>query len=226
MGGARTPPIDRGYARPVTPGLHLPGRQTALCVVLLGSLLAGCAAAATFDPAGPCDADGKAPGAYPDLEGLLPDLFDGRAPDRRDSGRSCTDAALGSLGSHEVAELRFAGATWDFGNGRAVTMAVLSLPNRALPVVWAEEFYELGARNGRRTEHVQVSRPTFDGGGPVFRLNTLNDLSFQTVVVWADGDRAGVVLVASPVNLDAERAEHDAVVAAAFNAAVGFVGGD
>ena len=52
---------------------------------------------ASFDPAAPCPAEGQQPGAYPDLEALLPATHEGKAPDSVDSGRLCTDANLGTL---------------------------------------------------------------------------------------------------------------------------------
>ena len=88
-----------------------------------------------------------------------------------------------------------------------------------LPVAWVEEFYEVGARSGKKTDNVAVTRPTFPGGGTVYRLDALNDLSFQSVVVWPDGPIVRVVIVASPVNPSASRAEHDSRVEAAVQAA-------
>jgi len=203
-----------------------PGTAPRLALVALAALALGCGpGGATFSPAGPCLADGKAPGAFPALEALVPRTFDGRAPEVVDSGRDCTERALGSLAAHEVAELRFAGATWHLSDAGGVTLAVLVRPDAALPVAWVEEFYESGARAGRRTEHIETSRPTFDGSHPVFRLDTLNDLSFQTVLVWSDGQLARVVLVASPIAEVAGRGEHDATVAAAFAAALDLAGG-
>jgi hypothetical protein len=192
-----------------------------LRVALVAIVVAGCTRSGAFNPRGPCNDDGREPGAYPELEALLPDRLDDDQPTTLDSGRSCSDEGLGTLAGHDVDELRFAGATWDFGAGRAVTMAVLSLPDRTLPVAWAEEFYESGARNGRRTEHVEVSRPDIPPIGVAFRVDTLNDLSFQTVIVWPDGDRARVVLVATAVNLTAERAHHETFVERALAAAIG-----
>lgn len=198
-------------------------RRSGLAVAVAASivvLLAACTAAPVFDPSGPCDVDGRVGGAYPVLEAALPGAFDGEAPDSRDSGRSCTPAALGAFVSHDVAELRFAGSTWDRGGGHGATIAILGLPDAALPAGWVEEFYEIGARTARKTEKIETSRPTLPGAGSVFRLDTLNELSFQSVVVWADGAFVRVVLVASPVEADASRADHDAVIAAAVAAAV------
>ncbi|HYN70242.1 MAG TPA: hypothetical protein VEX41_08530 [Candidatus Eisenbacteria bacterium] len=119
-----------------------------------------------------------------------------------------------------MTELDFAGATWDGGNGVATSIAVLALPAGApLPVAWVEEFYEVGARSGKKTDNVEVSRPTFREVGSVYRLDALNDLSFQSVIVWSDGPIVRVVIVASPVNPSASRAEHNSRVEAAVQAA-------
>ena len=219
--GARRRP--RGYAPVVThPSRSIRVARLACVLVVFAFAIAGCGpAGATFDPSGACVADGKAPGAYPALEALVPRQFDGRAPDVVDSGRDCSERALGALVAHDVAELRFAGATWHVGAADGVTFAILSLPDTALPVGWAEEFYEVGARNARKTEHIETSRPLIDGIGPVFRLDTLNDLSYQTVVVWPDGEVARVVIVASSIVDLESKGPHDAVVARALGDASG-----
>ena len=169
---------------------------------------------ATFSPSGPCVVDGRAPGAFPELERLLP-ASPSAPPTTRDSGRSCSDAALGTLVTHGVHELRSAGETWDRGNGNGTTIAVLALPSGDLPPAWAEEFYEVGARTARKTDRIESSRPTIDGS-PVFRLDTLNDLSLQSVLVWGDAPVVRVVLVATPVSLSTSRRQHDDAVAAAL----------
>lgn len=174
-----------------------------------------------FRPDGPCTIDGALPGAYPELEALLPTKFEGRTSDIRNSGRNCTPEALGTLATHGVDELRFAGATWDFGGGRAATFAVMALPDAALPAAWVEELYEYGARTGKKTDNLEVTRPTIVGIGPVFRLDVLNDLSLQTIVVWPDGDRVRDLLVSTQVSPTASRADHDAFVGRAFETAAG-----
>jgi len=197
-------------------------RAAVLAALLVA--LAGCAGGATFAPDGPCLADGRAPGSYPALETLLPTTLGGVAPATVDSGRDCSDGALGALRAHDVRELRFAGAVWDQGDGRGATIAVLALPGGALDIRWAEEFYEAGARVARRTERIETSRVMFGALGPVFRLDTLNDLSVQTVVVVPAGDVARVVLVATPVSLSTSQADHEARVQAAVAALFGAPG--
>lgn len=190
-------------------------------LVALALLLAGCGVfGPTFAPTGACLVDGRAAGAYPDLEARIPKTISGRPATRLDSGRNCSSDALGSLANHGVHEVRFAGATWDESNGNGVSIAVLALPDRDLPVAWAEEFYLLGAENAKHTGNIETSHPTYPGAGPVFRLDTLNDLSFQTVVVWPDGALARVVIVATQVGPNASRSVHDARVEEAVGAAV------
>jgi len=199
---------------------RLSGVATALAVAVVVGL-AACAGSptATFTPVGPCAADGRGAGTYPALEALVPTRVGDKAPTTLDSGRSCSNAALGSLISHAVADLRFAGATWDLGSGYGTSIAVLALPDAALPVAWAEEFYEVGAKTARRTERIEITRPTLGSVGTVYRLDVLNDLSFQTVVVWADGPDVRIVIVASPITADTSRSAHDARVLEAIAAA-------
>jgi hypothetical protein len=191
--------------------------MTAVAVALL---LAACGFGPTFAPTGPCVTDGRAPGAYPDLEARVPKAINGRPATSVDSGRNCSADALGSLATHDVHEVRFAGATWDESNGNGVSIAVLAVPDEAIPIAWVEEFYLLGAQNGKHTGNIETARPTYPGAGAVFRLDTLNDLSFQTVVAWPDGSLARVVIVATQVGPSASRSVHDARVAEAVGAAV------
>lgn len=156
-------------------------------------------------------ADGRAPGAYPELERLIPATFDAAAPTVLDSGRNCSATALGSLASHQVGELRFAGGQWHRGDRSGVTMAVLSSPT-GLDASWVGEFYETSARLAKHTENVSAGT-TRIGGVDAFRVETLNDqTSFQTVVVWAGAAAIDVVIVASDVNEVGSRAAHDAIV--------------
>lgn len=184
--------------------------------------VSACAGPSTpsFNPDGPCGIDGRIAGAYPDLESRLPTTFEGAAANSVDSGRHCSQSALGSLIVHNVSSVQFAGATWDLGGGTALSSAIFRLPDADLPAPWIEEFYELGARTAKRTENIEVGRPTFAGPGQVFRLDTLNSLSLQTVLVWQDGPFVRVVLVATPVAPDRSRAAHDDLVSRAVAATV------
>jgi len=187
-------------------------------LIALAAVTAGCGASSSPAP-GTC-ADSRAPGTNRALEDRLPVRLGDAPPTTVDSGANCSSDALATLKAHRVTELDFAGATWDAGNGVATSIAVLGLPAAAtLPVAWVEEFYEAGARSGKKTDNVAVSRPTFPAVGGAYRLDALNDLSFQSVVVWPDGTIVRVVIVASPVNPSASRVEHDSRVEAAVHAA-------
>ena len=209
-------------ARPRPP---LAYRLAALVVAVLTIVAACGGSGATFDPSATCGPDGKVAGAYPDLERRLPTSFEGKAPTSVDSGRHCSEAALGSLITHHAAGIEFAGATWDLGGGTGVSSALFSLPGQDVPADWIAEFYEIGARTAKRTENITTSRPTFDGTGAVFRLDTLNELSLQTVISWQDGPITRVVLVATAVSPSASRAAHDDLVTKAVAATVAVMGG-
>ena len=203
---------------------HPAGTRRALFGLVLVSLLASACAGARFDPSGPCTADGRAPGAYPELERLIPATFDAAAPTVLDSGRNCSATALGSLASHQVGELRFAGGQWHLGERSGVTMAVLSSPT-GLDAGWVGEFYETSARLAKHTENVSAGTMRI-GSVDAFRVETLNDqTSFQTVVVWAGTAAIDVVIVASDVNEVGSRAAHDAIVGRAVAAFAGFAPG-
>ncbi len=180
--------------------------------VILALAVTACGAGgATFDPAGPCVVDGRAAGAYPDLEALLPTDLDGDPPTSVDSGRSCSADALGSLVSHDLESVTFAGATWDLGGGMGVSSVVFAA-DRRLPAAWIAEFYELGARATRKADHVQPSQPSFAKVSVAWRIDLINDLSYQSVVTWQDGERVRVVLVATGVSPAASAEAHDRLV--------------
>jgi hypothetical protein len=191
-------------------------RHTALAFALV-LLVVGCAGgSASFDPRSPCSTDGRFPGAYPDLESLVPRSLAGRGPDRLDSGRSCTDAALATLKAHGVGELRFAGGLWEAGANSGTTLVVFDSPT-PLQDVWIAEFYEAGARAGKKTEGIDTGEVTVDGATG-HRLDTLNDESYQTVVVWQRRGRVVAALVASSVREVESRAAHERRVSAALAA--------
>ena len=198
--------------------VRLPG----IAVLALALALAACGTALEGGPLGPCGDDARAVGGFAELEVLLPRTLgpDGTAADRVDSGRSCSEAALGTLKAHGVTELRFAGATWEDSQSEATVIAVLATPSWVplLQEAWVEEWYEQGARAGKKTDNIEVSRPTIGDAGEVFRLDTVNDLSFQTVVAWETAGLHHVVIVASDVAPLKDRATHDAKVGAAVAA--------
>jgi hypothetical protein len=164
--------------------------------ILLVTVVAACGSAipvVSFDPASPCTTDGRQPGAYPDLEGVLPATYDGRAPDSVDSGRSCTPTALGSLVARGVKELRFAGSTWGLGGTTGLTVATFEA--EGLDPASMIEFYAAGAKANRKTEKMQVSDATA-GGRPARRLDVLqSDGAYQTVVAWPSGDDGRVMVL-------------------------------
>lgn len=177
-----------------------PLARIALAVVLAATVVA-CGAdepALAFDPAAPCPAEGQMPGAYPDLEALVPTTFEGRGPDKLDSGRLCTEETLGTLAEAGIAELRFAGATWHTGGTSGLTLAVFTAegldPDRML------EFYAVPAEAARRTEKLERS-DTKVGRVDAKRLDVLGtDGTGQTVVVWQEAADGPVrVLLAADV---------------------------
>ena len=190
-------------------------------LLVIGALASGCGQG-SFDPTGPCNADGRAAGAYPELEALVPGEFRGRAPDRLDSGRNCTTTALATLALHEVSELRFAGGIWDLGSSSGVTLAVFEAPREApgLEAAWMAEFFEAGARTARRVESVDVRSIVLPDGAAASRIDALNGESYQTVVVWPDGERVRAALVASFIREVSTKEAHEAVVTEAIAAAL------
>ena len=158
---------------------------TLVAVLLLALVAAGCSRetpVASFDPASACTTDGRFAGAYPDLEALLPSEYEGSSPATVDSGRNCTDPALGILADAGVDGVRFAGATWPLGGTAGLTVAVFE--GEGLDATNLLTFYEDGARKARRTEKLEVSDTTV-GATPAKRLDVLgSDGTGQTIVTW------------------------------------------
>jgi hypothetical protein len=195
-----------------------PGLLFALLV--LAGVAAGCrggGAAPSFEPSGPCTGDGQRPGAYPELEKLIPPSFEGVAPTRLDSGRNCTEKNLGTLAGNGIREIHFAGGLWETGERSGFTLAVLVAPQ--LTAERMADFYEAGARAGRKTEDVNRSVGTIDGRN-VWTISTLNDESYQTIVVWdtAEAGMVRAVLVGSDVRETSGRGPHGALVQRAVEA--------
>ncbi len=90
-----------------------------------------------------------------------------------------------------------------------------------LESTWVEEFYTAGAFAGRNIENIDTSRPNVPGVGIVFRLDTLNNLSQQSVVVWPAETYVHVVIVATDVASGASRDDHDERVRVAVEVADG-----
>lgn len=148
---------------------------------------------ASFDPSGPCTSDGSTPGAYPELEALVPTTFQDSAPETLDSGRKCTAEGLGALRQAGIDEVRFAGGTWGFGATRAAALVVFSAPGLTAEAM--ADFYAESARAANRTRVTAESTPTL-AGRPGHRIDTLTGSRLQTVMVWpaAEPDVVNVVI--------------------------------
>ena len=129
-----------------------PRTRAALLLALILTA-AACAAPSTasFDPSAPCTQDGSAPGAYPDLEAMVPTTFEDGPPHTLDSGRKCTTEGLGALSDAGIHEVRFAGGTWGFGGIRAAALAVFSAPGLTADAM--ADFYGKSARRGEPDAH-------------------------------------------------------------------------
>jgi hypothetical protein len=156
------------------------GRLSLLLALLFVVTACSAAAAPSFDPTGPCTADGKRAGAYPELEQLIPAEFGGKTPKTLDSGRNCTATELNTLAGHGVKEVRFAGGVWPDGNS-GITLAVFTAPG--LQSDWLAEWYEAGARAARVTGNIQLSKPTI-ADRPGQRMDVVNGEAPQTVITW------------------------------------------
>jgi hypothetical protein len=173
---------------------------SAVAALALVTLLAACGGAripvVSFDPASPCTTDGRQPGAYPDLEALLPTSYQGKPPDNVDSGRNCTPVALGSLADDGITGVRFAGATWDLSGTSGLTVAVFEA--RGLDAAEMLGFYRDGAAANSKTEKLATAELTV-AGRPAHRLDVLqSDGTGQTVVTWpgTEPGRVNVLLAA------------------------------
>lgn len=165
-----------------------------MLAVLVAVIVAACAAAVpSFDPSGPCVADGRAPGGYPDLEARIPTEFEGQAPESLDSGRHCSTENLGSLAAAGIEEIRFAGGTWSFGGRRSAAIAVFEAPG--LDARDMAEFYQDSAEVAGRTE-VTATLETTLAGRAGYRIDATTGERLQTVLVWPSGapGRVHVVL--------------------------------
>ena len=191
--------------------------RRAVLALTVALCMLGCqlSAGASFQPDGACTTDGRAPGTYPDLEQKLPGGLGEEGATSVDSGRSCSDQRLSTLKAHGVTDLRYAGATWTPEGGSSTVIAVFTTATGGPPLepAWMEEFYETGARASTKTENIEISHPTYDQAGVVYQLNTLNDLSFQSVVVWPAEGFVHVVIVATQLQPGGQtRAQHDTAV--------------
>jgi hypothetical protein len=188
--------VERAFGRLGIPCRPMPrivrlGAFALAAAVLLGAC--GSGQAPSFDPTGPCSTDGRAVGAYPDLEALVPTRYRGVPPDTLDSGRNCTVTNLGALASLGISEVRFAGGTWTFGAERAAVLAVFSTKGLSAEALAA--FYSQSAQAAPRTQVEAQSAPMI-AGRQGRRIDTKTGTRVQTVVVWpaADKDVVNVVI--------------------------------
>jgi hypothetical protein len=189
----------RLYASAVT---HRPlaRRRPAPAHHLLGAVLGalvvvGCGGAGpspSFDVAAGCPSEGRAAGAYPDLEARIPKAYEGRGPISLDSGRHCDPTSLGSLAAAGFDEVRFAGGTWDLGAYRAAALVVFEAPG--LTAQQVAEFYDASAQGANRTQITAGSTPAI-AGRQGYRLDTETGDRLQTVVTWPSEDENVVNVV-------------------------------
>jgi hypothetical protein len=168
-------------------------RLRAFLLAVVVSVVACGGTAPSFNPSGPCTTDGSAPGAYPDLEALVPRSYQGGPPQTVDSGRNCTTANLGSLAAKGFTEIRYAGATWTFGGDLAIVLAVFSAPGLTVDALGG--FYAASAQAASRTQVDAMTSPTLAGRSGR-RLDTTTGDRQQTVVMWpaATPDHVNVVI--------------------------------
>ena len=165
----------------------------ALAALILVSACNRGADLTSFDPGQPCTADGRFPGAYPDLEAQVPKLYMTTGPMTLDSGRNCSAANLGTLASQGISEVRFAGGTWTFGAERAAVLAIFTAPG--LNATGLDALYEESAAGAERTTITAQTQPTV-AGRMGYRLDTETGERTQTVVIWpsARADFVNVVI--------------------------------
>jgi hypothetical protein len=173
--------------------------RTVAPILALSLLFAACGSAipvVSFDPASACTTDGRQPGAYPELEALLPKSYEGKAPDNVDSGRNCTPAALGALADNGIDGVRFAGATWSLGGSTGLTVAAFEAAGLDPAKMLA--FYKQSATGDSHTEKLSTADVTV-GGKAGRRLDVLaSNGGGHTIVAWpADRQDTVFVLLAS-----------------------------
>ena len=166
-----------------------------LVAVVVGLVACAGEPAASFDPAGPAPRTARSPGAYPDLEALVPATYRDAPPEAVDSGRNCSRREARVAGRARVSTRSGSpGRPGRFGAERAVVLAVFSAtgPRRRGDVA---DFYAESARAEprRRSSPSRSRRSPADpaAGSTPRRVERL-----QTVVVWpaADPDVVNVVI--------------------------------
>jgi hypothetical protein len=198
---------------------RLPRRRVPVVLIAFALLAVLVGACSKFDPSEPCTSDGTAPGAYPELEAMVPKLFRDAAPSQLDSGRTCSTDGLTTLKGHGIDELRYAGATWQTGTDSGLSLATFtSFGPTALRPEWVTEFYETGARNGKNVDTVDTSDYPVADGITGRKIDVLNNESYQSVIVWERDGRIEVTLVADFIREIQTKAAHEQVVRQAVDA--------
>lgn len=179
-------------------------------LLAIGLVATACAGAAPFDPTGPCTTDGSLAGAYPELEARIPSTFRGQPPTTLDSGRSCTANGLGTLAAHGVTELRFAGGTWETGTSSGVSLVVFRADD--LDPAWVAEFYGAGAQAARNVESLESNPYPISDEIQGTRIDALNRESYQSVVIWPEGDVVAIALIGNFIREIQTKDAHDIIV--------------
>jgi hypothetical protein len=151
-----------------------------------GVLCASCAGTpAAPGPSGCTDL--QTPGVYPELERLVPASVGGTAVARLESGRSCSDQALGSLAKSGVRELQFAGAVARFSpqDSTGITLSVYRAPGLTIDLL--ADAFATGAGTSRSVSGVHAAR-TVIGGRPGIRIDAIAAGQAETVFVWPSGE--------------------------------------
>ena len=204
---------------PPASGFVGPARRVIVSLLLVTTLVIATACQAPFEPTGPCTADGRASGAYPELEAAVPTAYQGAKPSQLDSGRICTPTGLGTLAGHAVKEMRFAGGIWSTGTDSGLSLAVLIDPDGPpLDPAWVVEFYDAAARVGKNVQSIETSAYPVSAGIAGSRIDVLNGESYQSVIVWERRGQIAVALVANFIREIQTKEAHDKIVRAAVDA--------
>ena len=204
---------------PPAPGFVGLARRVLVGLLLVATLVIAAGCQAAFDPTGPCTADGRATGAYPELEAAVPTAYQGAKPSQLDSGRICTTTGLGTLAGHDVKEMRFAGGIWSTGTDSGLSLAVLTDPDGPpLDAAWVVEFYDAAARVGKNVQSIETSAYPVSASIAGSRIDVLNGESYQSVIVWQRNGQIAVALVANFIREIQTKEAHDKIVRAAVDA--------
>jgi hypothetical protein len=165
-------------------------------------LVAGCGGIgqASLDPSAPCAGrdEERAPGFHADLEALLPETLDGVAPVQRDSGRYCSERALGVLADAGHASVDFAGATWPGADESGVAIVAYRAPGLTLDQL--ADAFARGADDARSVNQVHAV-PTEVAGRPAVRIDAVMRRTPQSVVIWpAAAGETFVVVIGSGID--------------------------